>query len=71
MQKLMLKHWKMELGELWRSFNKKAFTQALNKLIPDIKEDYLERKRLSQAPKTWARGVATVKEPVKPKKSGH
>ncbi|MFN8670595.1 MAG: L-2-hydroxyglutarate oxidase [Candidatus Sericytochromatia bacterium] len=41
MQKLMLKHWKMELGELWRSFNKKAFTQALNKLIPDIKEDYL------------------------------
>lgn len=48
-----------------------AFKSGNNWEPLDIKEDYLERKRLSQAPKTWARGVATVKEPVKPKKSGH
>ena len=40
-QKVMLKYWKTGLGEMYRSFNKKAFTKALQRLIPEIKEDHL------------------------------
>ena len=31
-----LKHWKMGLGEMWRSLNKAAFVRALQRLVPDI-----------------------------------
>ncbi|MBA4407328.1 L-2-hydroxyglutarate oxidase [bacterium] len=34
-------HWKMGLGEFYRSYNKKAFVKALSKLIPEIQEDHL------------------------------
>jgi len=34
-----LKHWKMGIGEMYRSFSKKAFVKALQKLIPEIKEE--------------------------------
>ncbi|MCH7827629.1 MAG: L-2-hydroxyglutarate oxidase [Bacteroidetes bacterium] len=37
--KMTAKHYKMELYELYRSFSKKAFVKALNKLIPSITED--------------------------------
>jgi len=37
--KMAAKHYKMELYELYRSFSKKAFVKALNKLIPSITED--------------------------------
>jgi L-2-hydroxyglutarate oxidase len=40
-QKVMLKYWKTGLGEMYRSFNKKAFTKALQRLIPEIKEEHL------------------------------
>lgn len=40
-QKMALKHWKMGLGEMWRSFNKGAFVRALQKLIPEIKSNDL------------------------------
>lgn len=39
--KIMRKHWKMGLGEFYRSYNKKAFVKALSKLIPEIKEEDL------------------------------
>ena len=35
------KYWKTGLGELYRSFSKKAFTKALQRLVPDITEDDL------------------------------
>lgn len=35
------KYWKTGLQEMYRSFNKKAFTRALQKLVPEIREDHL------------------------------
>lgn len=40
-QKVMLKYWKTGLGEFYRSYNKSAFTRALQKLVPAIKKDDL------------------------------
>ncbi len=40
-QLVMKKYWKTGMGEFYRSFSKKAFTNALQKLIPDITEDDL------------------------------
>jgi L-2-hydroxyglutarate oxidase len=40
-QKVMLKYWKTGMGEMYRSFSKAAFTKALQRLIPEIKEDDL------------------------------
>lgn len=40
-QKLALKHWKMGAGEMHRSFSKKAFVKALQRLIPEIQESHL------------------------------
>lgn len=40
-QKVMMKYWKTGLGEMYRSFSKKAFTKALQRLIPEITEDHL------------------------------
>ncbi len=41
-QKVAKKYWKTGMGELYRSFSKKAFTRALQRLIPEIKEADLE-----------------------------
>lgn len=38
---MIRKHWKMGLGEFYRSYSKKAFVKALSKLIPEIQEDHL------------------------------
>lgn len=35
-QKLALKHWAYGLGEMWRSFSKRAFVSALQALIPAV-----------------------------------
>jgi L-2-hydroxyglutarate oxidase len=40
-QKVALKYWETGLGEMYRSFSKEAFTQALQVLIPEIKIDDL------------------------------
>ena len=41
-QKVAMKYWKTGFGEMYRSFSKTAFTKALQKLIPEIKESDLE-----------------------------
>ncbi|MGK7396969.1 MAG: L-2-hydroxyglutarate oxidase [Candidatus Cyclobacteriaceae bacterium M3_2C_046] len=41
-QKVASKYWRTGLGEMYRSFSKKAFTKALQKLMPDIREEDLE-----------------------------
>jgi (S)-2-hydroxyglutarate dehydrogenase len=40
-QKVAWKYWKTGFGEMYRSFSKTAFTTALQKLLPDLKEDDL------------------------------
>ena len=37
-QKVAFKYWRTGIGEMYRSFSKAAFTKALQKLIPEIKE---------------------------------
>lgn len=39
--KLMAKHWRMGLGEMHRSFSKPAFVKALQRLVPEIREEHL------------------------------
>lgn len=39
--KMAAKYYKMGIGEFYRSFNKKAFVKALQKLVPEIEEDDL------------------------------
>ena len=40
--KVASKYWETGIGEMYRSYSKKAFTRALQKLIPEIKETDLE-----------------------------
>lgn len=40
-QKVMGKYWKTGFGEMYRSFSKAAFTKALQKLLPEIREEDL------------------------------
>ena len=36
-------YWRTGLGEIYRSFSKKAFTHALQRLVPDVAEEDLVR----------------------------
>lgn len=38
-RKVMMQYWQMGLGEYWRSFNKRALTSALQRLLPELKQD--------------------------------
>ena len=40
-QKVAAKYWRTGMGEMYRSFSKAAFTEALQKLLPEIKQDDL------------------------------
>ena len=40
--KMACKHWKMGLGEMWRSYNKAAFVKALQRLVPEIRAKHLK-----------------------------
>jgi L-2-hydroxyglutarate oxidase LhgO len=40
-RKLATKHWRMGLGEIWRSASKRAFVKALQQLVPAIKAEHL------------------------------
>jgi L-2-hydroxyglutarate oxidase len=39
--RLAMKHWRTGAGELWRSFSKRAFVRALQRLVPEIQTDHL------------------------------
>lgn len=41
-RKLAAKNWRTGIGELWRSFSKRAFVKALQRLIPEIRGEHLE-----------------------------
>ncbi len=36
------KHWRMGMGEMWRSISKAAFVRALQRLMPEIRAEHLE-----------------------------
>jgi L-2-hydroxyglutarate oxidase len=36
---MAMKHWKMGMGEMWRSISKAAFVKALQKLMPEIRAE--------------------------------
>ena len=40
--RMAMKHWKMGMGEMWRSFSKKAFVKALQRLMPEIRAEDLK-----------------------------
>lgn len=40
-QKVAAKYWRTGMGEIYRSFSKAAFTKALQKLMPEIREEDL------------------------------
>ena len=40
--KMAFRHWRMGVGELWRSYNKRAFVRALQRLLPAIRAEDLE-----------------------------
>ena len=40
--RLAAKYWQTGVGEMWRSFSKRAFVRALQRLVPEITEEDLE-----------------------------
>jgi L-2-hydroxyglutarate oxidase len=40
--KMATRHWRMGMGEIWRSMSKTAFVKALRRLMPEIQADDLE-----------------------------
>lgn len=40
--KMAAKHWRMGLGEMWRSYSKRAFVKALQRLMPEIEAKHIE-----------------------------
>jgi L-2-hydroxyglutarate oxidase len=40
--RMAVRHWRMGLGEVWRSLSKKAFVRALQRLIPDVRAEHLK-----------------------------
>jgi L-2-hydroxyglutarate oxidase len=40
--KMAAKHWRMGVGEMWRSVSKAAFVKALQRLMPEIRAEHLE-----------------------------
>jgi (S)-2-hydroxyglutarate dehydrogenase len=39
--RMAAKYWRTGLGEMWRSFSKRAFVRALQRLVPEIQEEHL------------------------------
>jgi L-2-hydroxyglutarate oxidase LhgO len=41
--RMAVKYWKTGVGEMWRSVSKSAFVMALQRLVPEIRSEYLEQ----------------------------
>ena len=41
--RMAARHWRTGMGEMWRSFSKRAFVKALSRLLPEIKGEHLQR----------------------------
>jgi len=40
--RLVARHWRTGMGELWRSFSKRAFVRSLQRLVPELRADQLQ-----------------------------
>ncbi len=40
--RLATKYWRTGFGEMWRSFSKRAFVRALQRLVPEIQQEHLK-----------------------------
>ncbi len=40
--RLVARHWRTGVGEVWRSFSKRAFVRSLQRLVPEIRCEHLE-----------------------------
>jgi L-2-hydroxyglutarate oxidase len=40
--RLAARHWRTGMGEMWRSFSKRAFVKSLKRLVPEIECEHLE-----------------------------
>ncbi len=53
------RHWKMGMGEMWRSISKRAFVTSLQRLVPEIRAEHLHpspagvRRRLLPPTAAW------------------
>jgi L-2-hydroxyglutarate oxidase len=41
--RLAARHWDTGAGEVWRSLSKTAFTRALQRLVPSLREEHLQK----------------------------
>lgn len=41
--KIAAKYWRTGMGEMWRSLSRHAFVRALQRLVPDVREEHLVR----------------------------
>ncbi len=58
--RLARKHWKMGMGELWRSFSKAAFVKALQRLVPEVQSRWLVPGRAGVRAQALARDGSLV-----------
>lgn len=40
--RMAARHWRTGMGEMWRSFSKRAFVKALSRLLPEIRSEHLD-----------------------------
>ncbi|MEE3283651.1 MAG: L-2-hydroxyglutarate oxidase, partial [Planctomycetota bacterium] len=40
--RMAARHWRTGMGEMWRSFSKRAFVKALSRLLPEIRCEHLD-----------------------------
>jgi L-2-hydroxyglutarate oxidase len=55
-------HWRMGMSEMWRSFSKKAFVKALQKLMPEIRSEHLVAAPSGVRAQALARDGSLVKD---------
>jgi L-2-hydroxyglutarate oxidase len=58
--RLAARHWRMGSGEVWRSISKRAFTRALQRLVPDIRAEHLQPAEAGVRAQALARDGALV-----------
>ena len=57
--RMAARHWKMGMGEMWRSISKRAFVTSLQRLVPEIRAEHLHpapagvRRRLLPPTAAW------------------
>jgi len=40
--RIAARHWRMGMGEMWRSVSKRAFVKALQRLMPEVRKEHLK-----------------------------